>query len=118
MELIEVRAVRLMGVHGVHEEEVRAPQPFEIDLDIEADTAAAAQSDDLADTVDYAAALDVVAAVMAGPRHRLLESLASEMADAVLRLGHVQAVTVALRKLDPPVPYEVGSTGVRVARRR
>ena len=107
-----------MGTHGVHESELRSPQPFEVDLDLFVDTADAARSDALADTADYGAVLDVVAEVVAGPPHRLLESLSEAIAEAVLRTPRVQRVVVAVRKLDPPVLYEVDSTGVRIERAR
>jgi dihydroneopterin aldolase len=114
---IEIRGLRLMGVHGVHEEEQDSPQPFEVDLDLFVDTTAAAKSDHLADTADYSAVIDAVADVVAGPPRRLLESLAEAIADAVLSAASHEAVAVAVRKLDPPVPYEVTSTGVRIERR-
>jgi dihydroneopterin aldolase len=115
---IEVRGVRVEGVHGVLEEERARPQPFEVDLDLYLDTAEAAATDDLATTADYAAAVDAVVAVVTGPPHRLVESLAGAIAAAVLDDPHVVEVTVAVRKLRPPVPHEVTSTGVRIHRRR
>ena len=115
---IEVRALRLVGVHGLLPEERSRPQPFEIDLDMDVDMDAAAASDSIFDTADYGGAIGRTAAVVAGPPHDLLESLARAMAGAVLADDHVLAVTVAVRKLRPPVPYEVASTGVRLSRSR
>ncbi len=115
---IEVRTLRLLGVHGLLPDERNRPQPFEIDLDLVVDMAAAAASDDLADTVDYGAVIDATAAVVAGAPHDLLESLAGAIADAVLVDAQVTAVTVAVRKLRPPVPHDVASTGVRLTRSR
>ena len=52
--------LRVLGVHGVlPEEQVRA-QPFEVDLELHVDLAAAGKSDDLADTVSYADVIDAV----------------------------------------------------------
>jgi len=115
---IEVRGLRVDGVHGVGAEERLGSQPFEIDLDLYLDVAPAASTDDLADTADYAAAADAVVAVVTGPPHRLLESLAGAIADSVLADRRVESVTVAIRKLRPPVPHQVASTGVRIHRRR
>ncbi len=56
--------------------------------------------------------------MVAGAPHHLLESLAGAIADAVLADAHVTSVTVAVRKLRPPVPYDVESTGVRLTRPR
>jgi dihydroneopterin aldolase len=115
---IEVRALRLVGVHGLLPAERLRPQPFEIDLDLDVDTAPAAASDDLADTADYGAAVAAAAAVVAGPPRDLLETLAGAIADAVLVDPRVTSVTVAVRKLEPPLDYDVASTGVRITRPR
>jgi dihydroneopterin aldolase len=115
---IEIRALRLLGVHGLLPDERSRPQPFEIDLDLAVDMDRAALSDALADTADYGAVIEAVAAVVGGTRHDLLESLAGAIADTVLSDAHVTSVTVAVRKLRPPVPHQVGTTGVRLTRSR
>jgi len=115
---IEVRGLRVEAVHGVLEDERSRPQPFEVDLDMYLDTADAVATDSLATTADYGAAIDAVVAVLRGPPHRLVESLAGAIADAVLGDPKVSEVTVTVRKLRPPVPHEVSSTGVRIHRRR
>jgi dihydroneopterin aldolase len=115
---IEIRALRLLGAHGLLPEERSRPQPFEIDLDLEIDMDRAALSDTLSDTADYGAVIEAVAAVVGGARHDLLESLAGAIAEAVLTDGHVRSVTVAVRKLRPPVPRQVGTAGVRLTRSR
>jgi dihydroneopterin aldolase len=115
---IEVRGLRLVGVHGLLPEERSRAQPFEVDLDLEVDLGRAGASDALADTADYGAVIGVAAAVVAGRPHQLLESLAEAIATAVLADVRVTRATVALRKLRPPVPYDVRSTGVRITRPR
>lgn len=116
---IELRALRLEGICGALPEERHRPQPLEFDLDVEADLAPAGASDALADTVDYGALCQVVADVVAGGAPQLLEHLAAEVAGAVLAAdGRVAAVTVAVRKLRPPVPQALATSGVRVRRAR
>ena len=117
---IEVRGLRVDGVHGVLEEEQLRPQPFEVDLDLYLylDTAPAASDDDLAATADYGAAVDAAVAVITGPPRALLESLAGAIAERVLEDQRIDAVTVVVRKLSPPLASRVASTGVRVHRRR
>jgi dihydroneopterin aldolase len=115
---IEIRALRVDAVHGVHEEERRAPQPFEVDLDLYLDLSEAAVADDLARTTDYGRAVAVAGAVMAGPPRQLLETLAGDIAEALLAELRVRTVTVAVRKLRPPVPEQLGSAGVRITRSR
>ncbi|MBK9180261.1 MAG: dihydroneopterin aldolase [Acidimicrobiales bacterium] len=117
-DLIELRGLRVVGIHGaLPEEQVRA-QPFEIDLDVAADLGVAGRSDDLDDTVDYGALVELAERVVAGERHRLLERVAQRIADEVLRDERVVGVTVVVRKLRPPVPCDLASSAVRITRQR
>ena len=52
---IEIRDLRVTGTHGVLPEERDRAQPFSVDIVAWVDMAAAQESDDLADTVDYGA---------------------------------------------------------------
>ena len=115
---IELRGLRAVGVHGaLPEEQVRA-QPFEVDLDVEADLRTAGSTDDLVDTIDYGALATAVERVVSGERFTLLERLAQRIAEAVCADGRVRAVTVTVRKLRPPVPVDLASAAVRITRRR
>ena len=115
---IELRGLRVSGHHGALPGERDEAQPFEVDLDIEADLEASGDSDDLTDTVDYGALARRAAAVVTEERWRLLERIAARVAEDVLAADpRVAAVTVAVRKLRPPVP-DLGSAGVRITRRR
>src|SRR5436190_1911962 len=40
-DVVEIRGLRVMGTHGVLEEERQRAQPFEVDIDVETDLAAA-----------------------------------------------------------------------------
>lgn len=116
-DLIELRGLRLVGICGaLPEERVRA-QPLEIDLDVEADVSVAGRTDVLVDTIDYGGLCDAVARVVADGEPQLLEHLATTIAEAVLAVdGRIAAVTVAVRKLRPPVPHALATSGVRIRR--
>ena len=67
--------------------------------------------------MDYGAVVAAVEKVVAGERHRLLERLATRIADEVLALdARIDAVTVTVRKLRPPVPVDLASAGVTLTR--
>ncbi len=57
---IEVLGLRVVARHGVLPEERERAQPFEIDLEIEADLSEAARHDDLSKTVDYGSVVEKV----------------------------------------------------------
>jgi dihydroneopterin aldolase len=114
---IEIRDLRVVGVHGVLAEERERAQPFALDLDVWVDLSDAGSSDDLADTVDYGDLVERSAAVVRDQSFQLLEALAANVARTVLAAdARVRAVEVTLHKLRPPIGLDVGSTGVRVLR--
>jgi len=116
---VEVRALRVVATHGALPEERGRAQPFELDLDVWVDTEAAAASDRLDDTVDYALVVERAAAVVRGTSFLLLEALADAVAKAVTELDpRVDRVAVVVRKLRPPIREDVGSIGVRAVRGR
>ncbi len=116
---IELRGLRLVGIVGVLPEERMRAQPLEIDLDLLVDLSAAGSSDALGDTVDYGAVCDSLAEVVDRARPELLERLAVLLAEAVLALDErIAVVELSVRKLRPPVPHALASSGVRVTRSR
>jgi FolB domain-containing protein len=115
---IELRGLRVAGIVGVLPEERDRPQPLEIDLALVADLSAAGASDDLHDTIDYGEMAQVVEAVVSESGCALLERLAELVAQAMLGHDRVQAVTVSIRKLRPPVPVLLDTAGVTITRRR
>jgi FolB domain-containing protein len=119
LDVIELRGLRLAGVVGVLPHEQTQPQPLEIDLDLHLDLAAAGRSDSLDDTADYGAMCDVAEQVVTGQSFALLEALAEQLSAALLAAdGRVDEVTVAVRKLRPPVAQQLSTSGVRITRGR
>jgi FolB domain-containing protein len=117
-DVIELRGLRVSGICGVLPEEQQRPQPLEIDVDITADLGPAGASDELADTVDYGGVAGDLERVVVDGRYALLEALATELCDVVLARPGVNAVTVWVRKLRPPVPQQLATSGVRLTRFR
>jgi dihydroneopterin aldolase len=117
LDLIELRGLRVTAVVGVLPEERERAQPLELDLDVAVDLRAAGRTDDLGDTVDYGALCTVVTEIVAGAEPLLLERLATLVAEGALAADdRVRAVDVVVRKLRPPVPHDLASSGVRVRR--
>ncbi|GFG54548.1 dihydroneopterin aldolase [Mycolicibacterium agri] len=113
---IELRGLTVRGNHGVYDHERRDGQDFVVDITVWLDLAAAAASDDLADTLDYGGLAKRAADIIAGPPKNLIETVAGEIADDVMSDGRVHAVEVVLHKPRAPIPLEFGDVAV-VARR-
>lgn len=105
------------GHHGVRAAEREQAQEFKVDLDIEADLRSAGESDDLAETIDYTKARAAVREVIEGSSKQLLEALAAAIAERVLELPRVQAVSVRVAKR-PPSMLPIEAAAVRIERTR
>ena len=113
---IELRGLRVRANHGVFDHERRDGQDFVVDVTVWMDLAAAAASDDLADTLDYGALAQRVAGIVGGEPRNLIEAVAGRVADDVMSDERVQAVEVVLHKPQAPIPLEFTDVAV-VARR-
>ena len=105
-----------MAFCGILPEEVERRQPFEIDLDVECDLRAAGDSDDLDNTIDYGGLVAAVEALAIDNRYGLLERFASDIAKVALAYERAEATRVTVRKLRPPVPQDLASSGVTIRR--
>jgi dihydroneopterin aldolase len=117
-DVIELRALRASGFVGALPEEQQRRQPIEVDLDVVADLREAGRTDDLSTTIDYGGLTDAVEQLIVDERFVLLERLAARVAEVVLADRRVAEVTVAVRKLRPPVPQQLATSGVRITRVR
>lgn len=118
MDRIELRGLRAMGVHGVNPEEQERPQPWEIDITLELDLEAAGRTDALEDTVDYGAVSVEVERIVVTEQHQLIERLAQRIAETLLADPKISAVEVNVRKIRPPVPVDLATSGVVIRRTR
>lgn len=116
---IELHGLRVAGVVGVLPHERGQAQPLELDLDVRLDLGPAGSSDDLVDTVDYGNLCALAEQVVTSTSYGLLEALAEHVAAALLGADQrIAAVTVAVRKLRPPVAQQLSTSGVRITRAR
>lgn len=99
--------LRFMARHGVLPQEQEQEQEFRVSLELVLDLTEAAESDELADTLDYGEVYRAVERLMLGPSHRLLESLASEIAYTLLANDLVQSCRVRLEKTAAPLSSRV-----------
>lgn len=105
--------------HGVHAEEARLGQRFEVDAEVEADIDANAERDDLHLSVGYDALYATIERTVRTQRYYLIEALADAMIKAIFReFPRVTAVRVEIRKPGAPIDGALDYAGVRLSRRR
>jgi dihydroneopterin aldolase len=117
-DVIALTGLRVRGNHGVFDHERRDGQDFVVDAVLELPIAAAAGSDELADTVDYGDLAQRLAGVVAGEPVNLLETLVSRLADACLADPRVVAATVTVHKPQAPIPLAFADVAVTIRRER
>lgn len=118
MDRIDVTGIEVYAHHGVLAHERETGQRFVVDVSVHLDLTAAGASDDLADTLDYAALARRVAEVAGGPPVALLESLAERVCAAVLEDPRVDAVEVSVGKPQAPLGVIAHGVGVTLHRSR
>jgi len=115
---LEIRGIECFGHHGVFEAERREGQTFVIDLALGLDTAPAAASDDLRDTVDYGSLVENVKAAVEKDPVDLIETLAQRIADVCLWDDRVQWVRVTVHKPDAPIDANFSDVALTITRKR
>lgn len=118
-DVIELRELRCSAIVGVLNEERDRPQPLIFDIDLVRSFEEAAINDDLNETTNYADVLTIATRIATQGRYALLETLAYRVAYEVLDFDkEIESVTIAVRKVRPPVIEDVSSVGVRCTARR
>lgn len=111
---VELRGLRVFGRHGVHAHEKEHGQDFVFDVDLAVGERGV--SDRFEDAVDYRAVALAVQAISDARSYDLLEALATEVADELLRrFGAERAVVRVSKPAVKPGGLE-GSVGVSVSR--
>ncbi|HKQ25503.1 MAG TPA: dihydroneopterin aldolase [Burkholderiales bacterium] len=116
MDIIFVRDIKLETLIGAFEHERRQPRTLQVNIDIGRHGIRACKTDQLADTIDYAAVVGAVREVFASHRFHLLEPLADTLAELMLSRFEAQWVQVEISKID--VVPNARDVGVRIERRR
>ncbi|PRQ11538.1 dihydroneopterin aldolase [Corynebacterium sp. 13CS0277] len=113
---IELKGLECFGYHGVFDEERATGQPFVVDITLWVDSRAAAASDDVHDTVHYGEMAELAHGIVTGEPRNLIETVAAEVADAIMARFRPHAVEVTIHK--PQAPIGLAFADVAVVARR
>jgi dihydroneopterin aldolase len=114
-DVVFVRGLEFEARHGYTAAERRATRRFRVSLELSTPLRAPAQSDRLADTIDYRQVCEIAVRVGTESTFRLLERLAGRIAESVQEVYPRAALVVELEKLAPPCPGCPESCGVRMS---
>ncbi len=113
---VTLEGMEFYAFHGVHDYELERGARFVVDLTMRLP---APERDALNEAADYSRVYRVVAGVVTGLRFKLIESVASAVADAVLGSEpRVVSVTVRVHKPHAPLPGVVRDVHCQLERRR
>jgi 7,8-dihydroneopterin aldolase/epimerase/oxygenase len=118
VDRLAIRGIEVFAHHGVFDFERREGQKFVIDLVLGVQTAPAAASDDLKDTVDYGSVVARVVEAATSEPVDLIETLAQRVADVVLREPRVEWVDVTLHKPNAPIAATFDDVALTITRSR
>lgn len=111
---IILREVRFHAFHGVMPQERKVGADFTVSLRVGVDLSLPAESDDVADTLNYATLYEVVKQQVEIPS-QLLEHVAGRVGKAVMdTFPQVTGVDVTLTKLNPPMGADCAGASVEL----
>ena len=119
MDKIIIDSLKIFAHHGVNPEETVMGQWFVLDIEALTDLKNACMSDNIDDTVSYAAIVKTVRRTMTEKNCKLLEHAAQRTADAIFNeYPQIMQVKIRLRKPDAPIKADFGFVAVEIERGR
>src|SRR5439155_24470934 len=118
MDTVFVEAIEFYGYHGLFDEEQTVGHRYVVDVELSTNTRKAGASDNLADTIDYAAVARRIVAIGTTEKHRLIEAIAERIATVILEEFAAESVRIRLKKISPPFNIIAKSVGVEILRNR
>ncbi len=112
MGIIQLEGMEFYAYHGHYKEEQLVGNKFIVDLDIEANCSAAAETDNLKDAVNYQVAYNLVKKEMT-QKSNLLEHIAKRIVDSLYaNLSGIHKITIKISKLNPSMGGQVERVSV------
>jgi dihydroneopterin aldolase len=113
-DTVSIRDLRVAAVIGVYDWERETEQALVFAVDLAADVARAAASDDIKDALDYSAVAGAVRTVVIEGRFQLIETAAERVARRLIAGFGLSWVRVEVVK---PIPDEGYTAAVTIERR-
>jgi FolB domain-containing protein len=114
MDKILIQNLRVQGILGVNDWERKTVREIVVNVNLFTDTRRGAQSDDIADCMDYSQLTKEIRALVEGARRFTVEALAEDIASLCLQKPGVQKVMVRVEK--PGAVTGTEAVGVEIER--
>lgn len=119
MDKIIIKDLKVFARHGVNPEEAQYGQNFLLDITASVDISVPCRTDNIEQTVSYAAVIKAVRRTMQEKNCNLLEHAAQRIADALFaEFRQIQQLNIILKKPDAPIKADFGYVAVEIERVR
>jgi dihydroneopterin aldolase len=110
MYTVHLHQLEFYAYHGIHEEEAIIGNKFEVEVNIDFDSANSIT--DISQTINYVTVYNVIKEEMARPQ-KLIETLCETIAERIHQLdSRISSIQISIFKLGAPIPSFKGSVGV------
>ncbi|MBO4395407.1 MAG: 2-amino-4-hydroxy-6-hydroxymethyldihydropteridine diphosphokinase [Eubacterium sp.] len=117
MDEIRIKDLEIYGHHGVLKEENVLGQKFLVSMSLGLSLHSAGISDDISESIDYAAVSHLVKEEMEKTTYKLIEALAEHLCEAILiRFPVVERITMELKKPWAPILLPLDTVSVCMTR--
>ncbi len=118
MDTMILKECRFMCHIGIFPNERRSKQPIVLDVEMGIDIRAAAKSDSMADTIDYRQVHTAMKERIEKNTAFLIETLAEDLAQILLKQFPITSVTLTLQKPKPMQKRNGAWAGLKITRTR
>lgn len=115
---IDLTGIEVYAKHGVLDKEQERAQVFKVDVSVFTDLSVPATSDDLTDALDYSELALEIREVVGAESHKLIETVASSVAEAMLGHPQVTRTVVTIHKPNAPIDVAFEDVSVTIERQR
>ena len=115
---VHIDGIRLHARHGVLPQEQLTGNDYIINVRVGYDISRAMQTDDVADTLNYAEVYNIIKEEMSVPS-KLIEHVAGRIADRLMdSYSQISSVMLRITKCNPPMGADCNGAGVEILVKR
>ena len=114
---IKINKMKLFGYHGLYDVEKENGQNFVVNIVVES----ASQDkcgDNIEDMIDYVKIAEQAKVIFYQSRYNLIETLAIDITEQIMKNSKVDSVTVSIKKVSPPIDLDIESIEVEYSKQR
>jgi len=114
---IKINEMKLFGYHGLYDIEKENGQNFFVNIVIES-ACQDKSHDNIEDMIDYVKIAEQAKQIFYQNRYNLIETLAIDISEEIMKNRKVDSITVSIKKVSPPIDLDLESIEVEYSKNR